>query len=237
MADLSKHLARAKQALERRSYDLVIETCVECVDIAPDQLDFHAIHLEAARRKAKESGRKSMLPSMGFSMSKDPHKLFIAAFKKLSGSPEGKSVIEAGDAALRVSQAGTKTMAEVAQFYYEDFKKGGLFNDKVLWNLAHLYFEKNKDISKSDKEAGKVWLEKAIKTMDELGRAMPNHPEAAKMVKNWEAMRSMARRDEAGTSGDYRSQLASDSGARRQEVMNKMVRTIEDAKEILAYVD
>jgi tetratricopeptide (TPR) repeat protein len=237
MPDLSKHLARAKQALERRNYDLAIETCIECIDIAPTDLEFHATHLEAARRKAKEV-KKSLIPSLGFGgLSKDPHKLFVGAVKKLSGNPDGKVVVEVGDAALKASQAGTKPMAEVAVFYYEDFKKGGLFNDKVLWNLAQLYFEKYKEIAKSDKEAAKGWLERAIKTMDELNRAMPNHPEAAKQVKNWEAMRSMERRNEAGQAADYRSQLANDANARRQEVMNRMIRTPEDAKEVLNYIN
>lgn len=239
MPDLSKHVARAKQALERRSYDLVIEVCHECVDIAPDQLEFHVLHLEAARRKAKETGKKFSMPSMGFGgLSKDPHKQFIAAFKKVSGSPETKAIIEAGDAALKCSQAGMKPMVEVAQFYYEDMRKSGLFNEKVLWNLAHLYVEKFKDSDKKgDKEVAKGWLEKAITTMAELEKAMPNHPEAAKTAKNWEAMRSMARRNEAGSSQDYRSQLASDDKSRRQETMNRMIRTAEDAAEVLKYVD
>jgi tetratricopeptide (TPR) repeat protein len=238
MVDLSKHLQRAKQALERRNYDLAIETCHECVDISPNDLEFHVVHLEASRRKAKESGKRSLLPSLGFGgLSKDPHKQFISSFKKLSANPDGKVVIEVGDASLKLANSGTKAMTDIAIFYYEDFKKGGLFNGGVLWNLAQLYFEKYKEVGKTDKDGSKAWLEKAIKTMDELNRAMPNHPEAAKQVKNWEAMRSMDQRNTAGSSNDYRSQLASDDKARRAEVMNRLIRTLDDAKEVLKYVD
>src|SRR5580658_8647978 len=104
MVDLSKFLSRAKQALERRQYDVAIETLEECVDFAPDDLDIHVIHLEAARRKAKE-GPKSRWPSMSMpALTKDPHKQMIAAFKRLSGVPENKAIAEAGDAALKLGQ-------------------------------------------------------------------------------------------------------------------------------------
>ncbi|MBA3707465.1 MAG: tetratricopeptide repeat protein [Planctomycetes bacterium] len=231
MPDLSKHIARAKQALERRNYDLVIEVCSECVDVDPANLDIHKINLDASRRKAKESGKKSMMPSMGFSLSKDLHKLFVSAFKKIAGNPDNKVIIDVGDAALKLSQSGTKPMAEVAQYYYEEMRASGMFNEKVLWNLAFLYYEKFKETKE------KSWLDKALKTMAELEKAMPNHPEAAKQVKNWEAMRSMEKRDSAGSSGDFRTQLASDDKARRAEIMNRMIRTNEDAKEVLKFVE
>ncbi len=236
MPDLSKHLARAKQAMERRSYDLVMEISQECIDVDPAHLDFNALNLDAARRKAKESGKKSLIPSMSFGLSKDPHKLFVAAFKKIASNPENKVIIEAGDAALKLSQSGVKSMGEVAVFYYEEMRKSGMFNDKVLWNLAQLYYSRYKEL-KDNKEAAKPWLEKALKTMVELDKAMPNHVEASKVIKNWEAERSMDSRNQAGSTGDYRSQLANDDKARRGEVLNRMIRTAEDAKEVLAYVD
>jgi len=238
MVDLSKHLARARQALERRQYDLTIEQCWECVDIAPDQMDFHTVHLEASRRKAKESGKKSLMASLGggISFTKDPHKLFVAAFKRVSGNPENKVLAETGDAALRLS-GSMKTMVDVAIFYYEEIRKSGMFNDKVLWNLGQVYFDKFKEVNKTNKPDSKQWLEKAIQTMTELERAMPTHNEAPKMVKNWEALRSMERRNEGGANGDYRSQLASDDKAKRAEIMNRLIRTAEDAKEVLGYVE
>ncbi|MBA2480441.1 MAG: tetratricopeptide repeat protein [Planctomycetes bacterium] len=231
MPDLTKHIARAKQALERRNYDLVIEVCSECVDVDPANIDIHKINLDAARRKAKESGKKSMMPTMGFGFSKDPHKVFVSAFKKIAAHPDNKIIVEVGDAALKLSQSGTKPMAEVAQYYYEEMRASGMFNDKVLWNLAFLYFEKFKETK------DRAWLDKALKTMAELEKAMPNHPEAGKQVKNWEAMRSMEKRDQAGTTGDYRSQLASDDKARRAEIMNRMIRTPADAMEVLKFVE
>ncbi len=147
MPDLSKHLARAEQALERRNYDLVIEICEQMVDIAPDELKAHSIHLEAARRKAKESAKGWSLPGMSLgSFSKDPHKQLLAAFKKVSGAPETKAIAEAGDASLKLGQT-VKTMAAVAIYYYEEIRKSGLFNDKVLQrNLAHVYFERFSDL-------------------------------------------------------------------------------------------
>ncbi len=237
MPDLSKHLARAEQALERRNYDLAIEICAQMVDIAPDELKAHSIHLEAARRKAKESAKGWGLPGLSLSgLSKDPHKLLLAAFKKVSGAPETKALAEAGDASLKLGQT-VKTMGAVAIFYYEEIRKSGLFNDKVLWNLAHVYFERFNEVQKKDKEAAKGWLEKAINTMGELEKAMPHHNEAPKVVKNWEAQRSILRRNEGGSAGEYRSQLASDDKSRRQEKMNQMFRTEDDARDVLAYID
>jgi tetratricopeptide (TPR) repeat protein len=235
MPDLSKHLARAKQALERRQYDLTIEVCWECVDIAPDQLEFHSLHLDAARRKAKESGRKSLIPSISMSFTKDPHKLLVAAFKKVSANVENKSLAEMGDAALKLSYS-LKSMADIAIYYYEEIRKSGMFNDKVLWNLGHVYFDKFKEVNKTNKPDSKQWLEKAILVMTELEKAMPQHNEAPKMVKNWEALRSMERRNE-GNATDYRSQLASDDKSKRAEIMNRLIRTVEDAKEVLGYVE
>jgi tetratricopeptide (TPR) repeat protein len=236
MPDLSKHLARAKQALERRQYDLAIEICWECVDIAPDQLDFHSLHLDAARRKAKESGRKSLIPSLGgLSFTKDPHKQLVIAFKKVSSNVDNKSLAELGDASLKLSYT-LKSMSDIAIYYYEEIRKSGMFNDKVLWNLGHVYYEKFKEVNKTNKPESKPWLEKAILVMTELEKAMPQHNEAPKMVKNWEALRSMERRNE-GNSTDYRSQLASDDKSKRAEVMNRLIRTVEDAKEVLGYVE
>ena len=65
---------------------------------------------------------------------------------------------------------------------------------------------------------------------------MPSHPEAGRTAKNWEAEMSIARRAE-GKSGDYRSQLADDGEARRNEVMNRQIRTEQDAADVLTYID
>src|SRR5476649_270221 len=61
--DLSKHIARAKTAIEKRSYDLAIEQMHQCVDVDPTNIDVHRIHLEASRRKAKEA-KKSMFSGL-----------------------------------------------------------------------------------------------------------------------------------------------------------------------------
>ncbi len=66
---------------------------------------------------------------------------------------------------------------------------------------------------------------------------MPHHAEAPKVVKNWEAQRSILRRNEGGNANEYRSQLASDDKSRRQEKMNQMIRTEADAREVLQYID
>ena len=65
---------------------------------------------------------------------------------------------------------------------------------------------------------------------------MPSHPEASRTIKNWEAMRSISRRNEGGSAGDYASQLASTGEARRNEMMGRTIRTAEDAKEVLAFL-
>jgi tetratricopeptide (TPR) repeat protein len=234
MVDLSKHIARMKQATERRQWDLAIEVGMECQEVDPINLEIYKLLVEAAKRKAKESGKKGMLGGLGMpSFSKDPHKQLSQAIKKLSQGPDVKTFAAAGDAALKVHQTGLKAIADVAILLYEEVRSTGLFNPEVLWNLANLYYSRFQQTKDADA------LEKALKTMAELERAMPNHPEAARSIKNWEAMRSMTKRaNAAGSSsgGDYRSQLSSEEKTRRQDAMNRIIRTIEDANEVIKYI-
>ena len=80
-------------------------------------------------------------------------------------------------------------------------------------------------------------VELAIKMMVELEKGNPAHPDASRTAKSWEALRSMSRRTQKVDGGDYRDQLASDAGARRNEVLSRIIRTAEDAKEVLAFID
>ena len=231
MVDLSKHVARAKQALERRQYDIVLEVCEQCIELDPTSLEIHRLLLDGARRRAKEHGVKTgMFGGLSLSFGKDAHKAFAAAVKKLSKNPEAKGLAEVGEAAQKLAQAGVKPMVNIAVFYYEEMLATGLFSDKVLWSLAHLCFERYRD-TKEDAQ-----LDKALKLLHDLEKAMPQHAEAARTIKNWEAMRSMAKRQDA-SAGDYRSQLASSSGAKKAEAMNRIIRTVEDAKEVIGYID
>src|SRR3954469_21986003 len=234
MVDLSKHLARARQALERPNYDLALEITEECQEVEPSNLENYRILLDAAKRRAKEGGKKGVFGTMSIpTMSKDPQKLLTVAIKRMTKSPDGKNFAAAADAAYKLHQSGLKGLGEVGIMLYEEQRATGLFNAEVLWNLATLYYDRFKASNQTDSDA----LEKALKTMGELERAMPTHPEAGRTIKNWEAMRSMVKRTGAGQATDYRSQLSSDDKARRQEAMNRMIRTEEDAKEVLAYVD
>ncbi|MBA3847051.1 MAG: tetratricopeptide repeat protein [Planctomycetes bacterium] len=234
MVDLSKHLARARQALERRNYDLALEITEECQEVEPSNLENYRILLDAAKRRAKEGGKKGMFGTMSMpQMSKDPHKILTATVKKMTKTPDAKNFAAAGDAATKLHQSGVKGLGEVAIIFYEEQRATGLFSAEVLWNLATLYADRFKASGQADPEA----LEKALKTMAELERAVPNHQEAGRTIKNWEAMRSMVKRSTAGAATDYRSQLSSDDKARRQEAMNRMIRTAEDAKEVLGYIE
>ena len=232
MVDISKHLARVKQATERRNWALALEICEECMDVAPADLDLYKLYLDAARRKAKESDKKSMFGGVGMpTQSKDPHKLLVAAMKKVAATPDAKTLAVAGDAARNVYKAGTKPMIEVAIYLYEEMLASGLFNAEVLWNLGHLYFERSQD--KNDAAS----LDSALKTLAKLEAAMPNHPEAGRTLKNWEAKKSIMNRNKAGAAGDYRSQLSSGDKAQRAEIMGRIIRTVEDAREVLKYVE
>jgi tetratricopeptide (TPR) repeat protein len=232
MVDISKHLTRMQQAIERRNWDLALEIGTECMDVAPTDVELFRLYCDAAKRKAKESDKKSMFGSMGLpSFSKDPIKLMIGAMKKLGAGPDAKAFAAAGDAARNVYKGGMKPMVNVAIFLYEEMVATGLFNADVLWNLAHLYFERFQD--KKDLDS----LDSALKTLSKLEAAMPNHPEAGRTLKNWDARRSMEMRNQKGAATDYRSQLSNTGDAHRAEVMNKMVRTADDARDVLKYVD
>lgn len=231
MVDLSKHLQRARQSLERRNYDLALAVCIECQEVDPTNLENYRIFLEAARKRAQEKGGSSFMAAIsGFTFSGDPQKKLTAAVKRVSKSPDLKALKGAGDAARKVAESGVKALTEVAILFYEEGRSGGLFNVDLLWNLGHSYHDKF--LMAKEREP----LEKAIACMYEIEKGQPAHPEAPRRAKDWEAEMSMARRSE-GKSGDYRSQLASDEGARRNEVMNRMIRTEEDAREVLAFVE
>lgn len=223
MVDLSKHLIRARQSLDRRQYDYVLEQMEECLDLDPTNLEVHKMLLESARKKAKEGAKTSMFGSMSMpSLSSDPHKKLIAQAKRLGKNPEPKVLADVALAAQEMA-VKIKPMIEVAVYYYEEFINTGLFNDKVLWQLAAIY-------------QGKGELDRAIKLLRDLERAQPNHAEAGRTIKNWEAMRSMTQRSTA-VGGDFRTQLASDTGASKAEAMNRMIRTVDDAKEVLGYIE
>ncbi len=223
MPDLSKHLIRARQSIDRRQYDYVLEQMEECLDLDPANIEVHKLLLEAARKKAKEGGKSSMFGSLALpTMSSDPHKQLIAQAKRLSKNAEPKVIAELAAAAQAMS-VKVKPMIDIAIFYYEDFIATGLFSEKVLWQLAQIYKDKGE-------------LERAIKLLRDLERAQPQHHEAGRTIKNLEAMRSMTQRTGAST-GDFRTQLASDSGAQKSEAMNRIIRTVEDAKEILGYIE
>ncbi|MFM2090285.1 MAG: hypothetical protein RLZZ127_774 [Planctomycetota bacterium] len=235
MVDLSKHIARAKQGLDRNAFELVFETVAECIDVDPGNLEVHRILCDAAKRKAK-LGEKSGLFGLTVAIpafSKDPQKLFAGAVKRLFKGYDNKLLYECGLHAQAAAAAGSKAMTDVSILYYEEARGTGLFHEKCLWNLAHAYMERFKAGGQKDEAT----LDLALRTIHELDRAMPTHAEAGKVLKNWEALKSMLKRNKGGAATDYRSQLASDTGARKAEVMNRMIRTPDDAREVLQYID
>jgi tetratricopeptide (TPR) repeat protein len=230
MVDLSKHLARIKQALDRRNYDLVFEVVDQCVDADPANIEVHRLFLDAAKRKAKEGGRAGFMSTMSIpSLTKDPQKLLAAAIKRVAKAYDTRALVDVGDAAARCVQNGAPKMAEVAILYLEDQRSTGMFSEKALWTLHQLYYDRYR-LAKSTAD-----IDNAIRCLKDLEKAMPNHPEASRTLKNLEAARSIAGRDKAG--GDYRGQLANDANARRNDVMNRQVRTVEDAREVLKFID
>ncbi|MFW5830311.1 MAG: hypothetical protein ACOCXA_08635, partial [Planctomycetota bacterium] len=208
MVDLSKHLDRAARAIKGRNYDLALQVCLECQEVDPGNIDNYKVLLDAARRRAKEGGKKSLMGQFGVltsKLSKDPNRRLTAAVRALSTGPDDKGLQQAGDAARQVfEQSKVKSMAEAAIFFYEEVRRSGLFNEHVLWHLGHMYharFTQSKDAD---------YLEKAIAAVAELRKNVPNHPDAGRTLQNWEALRSMTKRVDAAEGQDYRSQLASD---------------------------
>ncbi len=231
MVDLSKHLARAKQSLDKRQYDYVLEQMEDCIDLDPTNLDVHRLILDAARKKAKEGAKTSFFGSLGMpALSSDPHKQLVAQVKRLAKNAEPKVIAEIGEAAAKMAQGSMKAMSDVAVFYFDEFLATGLFNEKVLWQLANILFERFRD--RKDNAA----LDRAVKLLRDLEKGNPQHADASRTIKNWEAMRSMSQRSTVA-GGDYRSQLANDGVAKKQEAMNRIIRTVEDAKEVLGYVE
>ncbi len=232
MPDLTKHKQSIKKAIQSRNYDLAIEQALQCQEVDPVDVEVYQLVIDAAKRRAKEGGKKGF-GGLGFG-SKDPHKALTTAVKKLSRSPEVKEFIACGDAARNVQDAGVKGMASVAVLFYEEGRATGLFDKKLLWNAAQTYhdlFKQSKDVD---------WLNKAIETVAELDAGDPHHPEAKRTLKNWEAEKSINVRSVAKGDGgkeDFSNQLSGDREARRNEVMNRIIRTKEDAMEVVAFID
>jgi tetratricopeptide (TPR) repeat protein len=235
MVDLTKHLDRAAKAIKGRNYDLAIQVCLECQEVDPGNIDNYKVLLDAARRRAKEGGKKSLFGRLGVftsKLSKDPNKRLTAAVKALSSGPDEKSLVQVGNCARDVFEASkVKHMADAAIFFYEEVRRGGLFNEQVLWNIGHMYHARFNQSKEPE------FLEKAIAAVAELRKNNPSHPDAGRTLQNWEALRSMTKRVDSAGGGDYRSQLASDDSAKKNEVMGRIIRTREDAEEVLAFVD
>lgn len=237
MVDLSKQLAMAKQSIDKRQYDVAIEQLQEYQEVDPANLELYRLLVDAAKRRAKEKGGKGGLFGGIGTLSiptKDTHKALGAAMKRVAKTPDAKSLAAAGEAAQKVAATGAKGLNDVAIFLYEEVRSTGLFNADALFNLGNLYFERFK-ATQSDEA-----LQAALRTMAELERAMPQHPTAAKLMREWEAAKSIKGRDKAQASAgtaDYRGQVANADAARRAEVMNRMIRTVEDAREVLGYLD
>lgn len=236
MPDLTKHLTRAKQLFDKGSCDDALTILGECIDIDPANIEIYKILVLVGKRKAKEGGGKTGLFGLGGlkmpAFTGDPLKQFAGSAKHFGKVGDPKALAGTVEAAMKLS--GTvKAMSDVAILLGEEFRSTGMFNDKVLWLLANAYMDRFNGSGKKDEAA----LDKALKTMAELDKAMPSHPEAGRTLKNWMAMQSMMKRGAGGTAGDYRSQVASTDAARRQEVLNRNIRTIEDAREVLKYLD
>ncbi|MBN8525643.1 MAG: hypothetical protein J0M02_09930 [Planctomycetes bacterium] len=234
MPDLTKHLTRAKQLFEKGACDDALTILGECIDVDPTNVEIYKLLIPVSRRKAKEAGGKtSLFGSLKMPvMSTDPHKQFAGAAKQLGKQGDPKSLAATMEAAVKLA-ATVKGMVDVAIFLGEEFKSTGMFNDKVLWMLGQQYYERFKASGNKDAES----LNKAIKAMGELARNMPSHPEAGRTEKNWMALQAQTMRGMAAQGGDYRSQVASSDAARRQEVLNRNIRTVEDAREVLKYLD
>ncbi len=236
MPDISRHLDRAKQALDRGNTEMVFETLGECFEFEPANQRLHRIWLDAAKLRAKTAGKGGLFGLGGglggLSLSRDPVKTFAAQAKRLKSAYDTKILFDCGEAAHKAAAAGIKGMTEVAVAYYEEVRATGLFHDKALWNLGHCYM----DLVKASGNRDEAALENALRCLRELLKAMPTHPDASRELNNWEAIKSMVKRNSA-TAGDYRGQLSNESASKRAEVMNRIIRTAEDAKEVLAALD
>jgi len=232
MVDLSKHLERMRQAIERRNYALAIQVGCECQEVDPNNLDLYKLLLDAAKRQVREGGKKG-LSLGGLSLSRDPYKVLSTAVKKVVGNPDVKTLKAAGDAAGKVFENGNARAADVGLLFYEEALDSGLYNEKLIWDAAHLYFAKYRSVH--DVES----LDRAIATLTKIVQANPKHSEAGKVLHSWQATRSMEvqKQKKEGGAGDYRDSLRSDDDARRNEVMHRVIRTVDDAKEVLNYVN
>ncbi|MCX8040704.1 MAG: tetratricopeptide repeat protein [Planctomycetota bacterium] len=236
MPDLSKHLTRVKQLADKGATDDALTILGECFEVDPANPEIVKHLIPIARRKAKEGSKGGGLFGLGSLKlaipSNDPLKQYVSAAKTYGKTGDSKALVSFFEAAVKLA-ATMKPVGDVAIMLGEEFRATGLFNDKVLWQLAHLYMERFNASGKKDEQA----LEKALATMSALDKAMPSHPEAGRTLKNWMALQSMLKRTSAGQATDYRTQIASTEAARRQEVLNRNIRTVEDAREVLRYID
>ena len=58
MVDLSKHLERARQAIDRRQYGAAIERCLQCQDVDPTNVELYELLIEAAKKRQDRGWRR-----------------------------------------------------------------------------------------------------------------------------------------------------------------------------------
>jgi hypothetical protein len=238
MVDLSKQIQRAKQSLDRRQYDLTVQICEESLDLGPTEIELHQLLVEASRRKVKEQGLPSFLSSLRLpAFSLDPHKKMLGQIKRVGRNPDPKVLADAGRAAQASATAGNKGMYEIACFYFDEVLASGLFLADELHDGGQCWFERYKD----SKDFGH--LNRALTFLKEVERGDPTYGDVSRLIKNWEAMRSMTQRSSAAANPDgaaakdFRNQLNNQSDAKKAEIMNRLVRSEADAKEVLTYLD
>jgi tetratricopeptide (TPR) repeat protein len=230
MVDLSKPLERIKQAIDRRNYELALTLALECQEVSPTTVELYQLLLDAAKKRAKEGGKSPF--SLGLSFGGDAFKKFGSAVKKVAYDPALKNLIDAGRAAARCAEGGANGMLDISILLYEEAHSSGLFNKDLLWELGNVYY-KQFSTTKDSKS-----IDRAIDCMKELYKAMPNHPDAVRCLNNWQADKAIKiRGGKATEKKDFTGQVADTNEARKQEAYGRVVRSKEDADEVISFID
>jgi tetratricopeptide (TPR) repeat protein len=223
---VSKLYERAAEAVKKRNYDYAIELFIQELTLEPNSIDarralraaeikkFQEAGLPMASGRAALQGLPTLIIAVIHRLFKNYEKLMLDMEQLLKRAPRHAGFLaKLGDAAVL---AGHQDAAIVA---YEELREADHGNGHALRGLARLYKEKGD-------------LGKALAYYEQLKRAVPSDPEAAKAVRDLAAAGATKKVEDAkaaaGADGSFRDVLKDKSKAEDLEAQQHRVRTDAD---------
>ena len=224
---MSKLYDKAAEAVKKRNYDYAIELFIQELTLEPNNVEARKALRAAELRKFQEAGIDpaggasaalkgigSLFSRVAHSVSKSHEKAMLDCEQQLKHGPRNKSALAAlGEAARKAGHL------EAAICAFEDLREADKESTTALRGLAQLWREKG-DINRS------------LIYYEQLKRALPSDPEAAKAVRDLAASGATKKVEDAKATGDgsFRDMIKDKTEAEKLEAAGHKVRTADEAE-------